>query len=122
MLIPLIYLISGWRWALFTSDVPLLGKADERTGVRERRKWTSIKKRTTEAGAEWLRFPGPGAGNGWSEVLPQPLSAVMRPAVVGPLIVLWAPPCSPVSGARARGIQSGQSLNEAPPCPGPLIE
>lgn len=36
MLIPLIYLISGWRWALFTSDVPLLGKADERERNRER--------------------------------------------------------------------------------------
>lgn len=36
MLIPLIYLISGWRWSLFTSDVPLLGKTDERTGDRER--------------------------------------------------------------------------------------
>lgn len=36
MLIPLIYLISGWRWALFTSDVPLLGKADEREKERER--------------------------------------------------------------------------------------
>lgn len=36
MLIPLIYLISGWRWALFTSDVPLLGKADEREKQRER--------------------------------------------------------------------------------------
>lgn len=35
MLIPLIYLISGWRWSLFTSDVPLLGKTDERTGGRE---------------------------------------------------------------------------------------
>ena len=28
MLIPLIYLISGWRWALFTSDGPL----PEKTG------------------------------------------------------------------------------------------
>lgn len=36
MLIPLIYLISGWQWALFTSDVPLLGETDERGGNRGR--------------------------------------------------------------------------------------
>lgn len=30
MLIPLIYLISGWRWALFTSDVPLLDETEDR--------------------------------------------------------------------------------------------
>lgn len=35
MLIPLIYLISGWRWALFTSDVPLLGKTAEAKGDGE---------------------------------------------------------------------------------------
>lgn len=36
MLIPLIYLISGWQWALFTSDVPLLGETDERGKNRGR--------------------------------------------------------------------------------------
>jgi len=36
MLIPLIYLISGWRRALFTSDVPLLGKTDERERETEK--------------------------------------------------------------------------------------
>lgn len=30
MLIPLIYLISGWRWSLFTSDVSLLEQTEER--------------------------------------------------------------------------------------------
>ena len=36
MLIMLIYLISGWRWALFTSNVPLQGWTEEREGKRER--------------------------------------------------------------------------------------
>lgn len=30
MLIPLIYLISGWRWSLFTSDASLLEETDEK--------------------------------------------------------------------------------------------
>ena len=73
MLIPLIYLISGWRWALFTSDVPLLGKTDERERKREREmergngedewEWTGIRKqnkRHRRRIAEW--FPGPGGG------------------------------------------------------------
>ncbi len=69
MLIPLIYLISGWRWALFTSDVPLLGKTDEREGNREREWWGWVRmngyqkmeqERQRRRIAEW--FPGPGGG------------------------------------------------------------
>lgn len=67
------------------------------------------------------RFPGPVVG--WLEQgAATPLSAVMRSVVDGPLMVLSAPPFSPVSGARARGIEPERSLNEASPCSGRLIE
>lgn len=75
MLIPLIYLISGWRWALFTSDVPLLGKTEERGGETEGENGEDERMneyQKTERGrqrrrlADW--FPGAGWWDGWSEV------------------------------------------------------
>lgn len=123
MLIPLIYLISGWRWALFTSDVPLLGKTDERTGAREWWKWTSIKKRAEETEEENSRGPlGPVAGR-LEQGAAAPLSAVMRPVVDGPFILILAPPLPPVSGAQKAGakvIESDRSLIEAFTHPGCL--
>lgn len=67
MLIPLIYLISGWRWALFTSDVPLLEKTDERETEREWWGWVRMseyqkteQERQRRRIADW--FPGTGGG------------------------------------------------------------
>lgn len=51
------------------------------------------------------------------------LLAVMSSGVDGALIVLSAPPFSPVSGdAQARGIEPDGSLNEVSSCSGRLIE
>lgn len=101
MLIPLIYLISGWRWSLFTSDVPLLGKTDERTGERARvlkmDEYQKENKRDRIAEVSGLVV-------GWLERgATTPLSAVMRSVVDGPLIFLLAPPFPPVSGAQSAG-------------------
>lgn len=116
MLIPLIYLISGWRWSLFTSDVPLLGKTDERTGERERevkmKEYQKENKR--DRGGEWLRFPGLVVGC-LERSAATPLSAVMRSVVDGPLIFLLAPPFPPVSWARG-------TKAEPSPCSGRLIQ
>lgn len=72
MLIPLIYLISGWRWALFTSDVPLLGKTDEREGSREREWRMSENERLSENRTRETEnsrvVSGAGWWDGWSEV------------------------------------------------------
>lgn len=63
MLILLIYLISGWRWSLFTSDVPLLGKTDERTGERERERALKMDEYQKENKRDRIaEVSGPGGG------------------------------------------------------------
>lgn len=82
MLIPLIYLISGWQPALFTSDVPARRRERE---MRER-------ERKQGAGSE-TEVEGEKITGGWEEGLGGRLAltvvgrpgAVMRPAVDGHL-------------------------------------